>query len=65
MDVDDLPEEMALAIEIIRQLENLDYRPETIIQAMTIVCQDTLNRLSDDDCKNWRHFIINSLMPQK
>ena len=59
--MDDLPEEMALAIEIIRQLENLDYSPETILQAMTIVCKDTLNKMSDDDRKNWQQFIENSL----
>ena len=31
--MDNLSEEMTLAIEIIRQLENLDYPPETILQA--------------------------------
>lgn len=63
--MDDLSEEMALAIEIIRQLENLDYSPETTLQAMMIVCQDTLNKLSDSDRKNWQQFIVYSLMQKK
>lgn len=32
--MDDQPEYMTLAIEIIRQLENLDHSPETILQVL-------------------------------
>ena len=59
--MDNMSEEMTLAIEIIRQLENLDYPPETVLQAMTIICQDTLNKLSDDDRKKWQQFLLGSL----
>ena len=59
--MDNLPEEMTLAIEIIRQLENLDYPPETILQAMAIICQDTLNKLSESDKKKWQQFLLGSL----
>lgn len=59
--MDNLPEEMTLAIEIIRQLENLDYPPETILQAMAIICQDTLNKLSDSDRKKWQQFLLGNL----
>lgn len=62
--MDNMPEEMTLAIEIIRQLENLDYPPETILQAMTIICQDTLNKLSEDDRKKWQQFLLGSLSKQ-
>ena len=59
--MDDLSEEMTLAIEIIRQLENLDYSPETILQAMAIISRDTLQKLPEKDRENWRQFIKSSL----
>lgn len=53
-EMEHLPEDIALAIEIIRQLENLDYTPETILQAMMHVCQDTLNKLPEEQQEHWR-----------
>ncbi|MGI9273494.1 MAG: DUF2496 domain-containing protein [Endozoicomonas sp.] len=48
------PEEIELAVEIIRQLENLDYSPETILQAMAIICRDTLGKLPEEERPKWR-----------
>ncbi|OED43173.1 hypothetical protein ACH42_10810 [Endozoicomonas sp. (ex Bugula neritina AB1)] len=52
--MDNTAEEIALAVEIIRQLENLDYPNESILQAMIYVCEDTLNKLPSDQKEEWR-----------
>lgn len=55
----DTPEDIALAVEIIRQLENLEYPEEAILQAMIHVCKDTLNKLPDRESKrHWQNKII-------
>ena len=43
--MDGAPEEIALAEEIIRQLEKLDYPHEINLKAMGHVCVDTKNKL--------------------
>ncbi|WP_062268116.1 hypothetical protein [Endozoicomonas arenosclerae] len=53
-DLDQLPEDIALAIEIIRQLENLNYQPETVLQAMMHVCKDSLGKLPERERENWK-----------
>ena len=52
--MDNTTEDIALAVEIIRQLENLDYPNESILQAMIYVCEDTLNKLPADQKEEWR-----------
>lgn len=47
-------EEIALAVELIRQLENLDYPEESILQAMILVCKDTLQKLPEDRRIYWQ-----------
>ncbi len=47
-------EDIALAVEIIRQLENLNYPNESILQAMIYVCEDTLKKLPADQKEQWR-----------
>ena len=47
-------EEIALAVEIIRQLENLEYPEESILQAMVLVCKDTLQKLPEDRRIHWQ-----------
>ncbi|MDD7805731.1 MAG: hypothetical protein PUP46_09280 [Endozoicomonas sp. (ex Botrylloides leachii)] len=60
--MDNRPEDITLAIEVIRQLENLDYPKESILQAMIYICQDTLNKLPDEDSReNWRNKITLAL----
>ena len=51
--MDGAPEEIALAVEIIRQLENLDYPHESILKAMGHVCVDTLNKLPNDRSRQY------------
>lgn len=46
-------EDIALAVEIIRQLENLEYPEESILQAMIYVCKDTLQKLPEDRRQYW------------
>ncbi|MDP0589375.1 MAG: hypothetical protein QS748_09385 [Candidatus Endonucleobacter bathymodioli] len=56
--MDNAPEEMALAVEIIRQLENLSYPADSILQAMIYICRDTLSQLPDEhDREKWRNKI--------
>ena len=52
--MDHVSEDIALAVEIIRQLENLDYPAECILQAMIVVCKDTLDKLPLDQKEIWR-----------
>lgn len=47
-------EEIALAVEIIRQLENLEYPEDSILQAMILVCKDTLQKLPEDRRIFWQ-----------
>ena len=59
------PEDIALAVEIIRQLENLAYPEESILKAMVHVCQDTLNKLPDDGTREyWRQTLLTELRPE-
>ncbi len=63
--MDDAPEDIALAVEIIRQLENLDYSRESILKAMVHICNDTLNKLPDNGPRAyWRQQLITELMAQ-
>lgn len=56
-------EDIALAVEIIRQLENLNYPEENILKAMVHICQDTLNKLPNDGTREfWRQRLIAELM---
>ena len=62
--MDGTPEDIALAVEIIRQLENLDYPEESILRAMVHICQDTLNKLPNDGTRElWRQKLIMKLSP--
>lgn len=61
--MDGAPEDIALAVEIIRQLENLNYPEENILKAMVHICQDTLNKLPNDETREfWRQRLIAELM---
>ena len=53
-------EDIALAVEIIRQLENLEYPEESILQAMVHVCRDTLQKLPEDRRQYWLQKLSNS-----
>ena len=60
--MDGTPEDIALAVEIIRQLENLDYPYESILKAMGHVCVDTLNKLPDDRKRQyWQQILITEI----
>lgn len=49
------PDDIGLAVEIIRQLENLDYHEKDILQAMIYICQDTLKKLPNREAREeWR-----------
>ncbi|WP_299731245.1 hypothetical protein [uncultured Endozoicomonas sp.] len=57
------PEDIALAVEIIRQLENLNYSEESILQAMIMIFRDTLNKLPDDGSREyWQQKLITEVM---
>ncbi|WP_330927005.1 hypothetical protein [Candidatus Sororendozoicomonas aggregata] len=63
--MDNTPEDIALAVEIIRQLENLEYPEHSILQAMIYVFQDTLKKLpSDKEKKDWQQRIVMALCTQ-
>ena len=53
-DFEQLPDDVTLAVEIIRQIENLGYDPETILNAMSHICLDTLAKLPADQRKSWQ-----------
>ncbi|WBA80731.1 hypothetical protein [Endozoicomonas sp. GU-1] len=61
--MDGASEDIALAVEIIRQLENLNYPEENILKAMIHICQDTLNKLPNDGTREfWRQRLIAELL---
>ncbi|WP_422450104.1 MULTISPECIES: hypothetical protein [unclassified Endozoicomonas] len=61
--MDGASEDIALAVEIIRQLENLNYPEENILKAMVHICQDTLNKLPNDGTREfWRQRLIAELL---
>ncbi|MDP0561369.1 MAG: hypothetical protein QS721_03140 [Candidatus Endonucleobacter sp. (ex Gigantidas childressi)] len=56
--MDNAPEEIALAVEVIRQLENLSYPADSILQSMVYICRDTLSKLPDEQAREkWRNKI--------
>ncbi|WP_252178499.1 hypothetical protein [Endozoicomonas sp. 4G] len=60
-DINQHSEDMILAVEIIRQLENLNYQPETILQAMIYICRDSLGKLSERERQQWQERLIAEL----
>ncbi|MRI33503.1 hypothetical protein EOPP23_10950 [Endozoicomonas sp. OPT23] len=60
-DFEQLPEDVALAVEIIRQIENLGYDADTVLKAMSHICLDTLAKLSEEDRLNWQKKLCQSL----
>lgn len=61
--MDNISEDIALAVELIRQLENLEYPEESILSAIIYVTRDTLNKLPDDGTRGyWQQRMINELM---
>ena len=61
--MDGASEDIALAVEIIRQLENLNYPEENILKAMVHICQDTLNKLPNNGTREfWRQRLIAELL---
>ncbi|PVZ72358.1 hypothetical protein [Pelagibaculum spongiae] len=54
-------DEVELAVEIIRQLENLDFSEQTILQAMVHVCRDTLNKLESEQQQTLREELLQAL----
>ena len=51
---DDAPEHVQLAVDMIRQIENLEFPNETVLEACLLVIQDTLNKLEGNDRVAWR-----------
>ncbi len=54
-------DEVELAVEIIRQLENLDFSEQTILQAMVHVCRDTLNKVDGERQQMLREELLHAL----
>ena len=48
------PEHVKLAVDMIRQMENLDFPEDTVLEACLLVMQDTLNKLPGDHRLEWR-----------
>ena len=61
MDVDEAPEHVKLAVDMIRQMENLNFANETVLEACLLVIQDTLNKLKTEDRIFWRNRLSNIL----
>ncbi len=58
-------EDIALAVEIILQLEKLEYPEKSILQAMIYIFQDTLKKLpSEKEKKDWQQRIVMTLGTQ-
>lgn len=55
MSLDDAPEHVQLAVDMIRQMENLDFPNETVLEACLLVIQDTLNKMEREDRLFWRN----------
>ncbi|MTI14439.1 DUF2496 domain-containing protein [Sansalvadorimonas verongulae] len=55
MQLDDAPEHVKLAVDMIHQMENLAFPNETILEACLLVIQDTLNKLEQEDRLFWRN----------
>ena len=61
--MDGVSEDISLAVEIIRQLENLDYPAEHILKAMIHVCRDTLNKLPNNEAREfWQKHLIEEFL---
>ncbi|CAM3601333.1 DUF2496 domain-containing protein [Parendozoicomonas haliclonae] len=54
MSYDNAPEHVQLAVDMIRQMENLDFPNETVLEACLLVMQDTLNKMGREDRVAWR-----------
>ena len=54
MSYEQAPEHVKLAVELIRQVENLDFEEETVLEASLLVIQDTLNKLPQNSRLFWR-----------
>ncbi|MCL6270896.1 DUF2496 domain-containing protein [Sansalvadorimonas sp. 2012CJ34-2] len=51
---EEAPEHVRLAVDMIRQMENLEFSENTILEASLLVIQDTLNKLPSDQRLHWR-----------
>ncbi len=54
MAYDDAPEHVQLAVNMIQQMERLDFPDETILEACLLVIQDTLNNMNREERVTWR-----------
>ena len=54
MSLNDAPDHVKLAVDMICQMENLQFAEETVLEACLLVIQDTLNKLSGEDQLLWR-----------
>ena len=54
MAYDEAPDHVKLAVDMIRQIEHLQFPEETVLEASLLVIQDTLNKLPGDHRLLWR-----------
>ena len=57
MALEEAPEHVRLAVDMIRQMENLDFPHDTVLEACLLVIQDTLNKLPDEQRLYWREHL--------
>ena len=55
MSYDEAPEHVKLAVELIRQLENMKYPEEAVVEAALLIMQDTLNKMDQEERLVWRN----------
>ncbi len=61
MEIEEAPEHVKLAVDMIRQMENLGFENETVLEGCLLVIQDTLNKLDSTDRQSWRNRMRNTL----
>jgi len=49
------PEHVKLAVELIRQIENMQTPEDTVIEALVLITQDTLNKMPQEERLIWRN----------
>lgn len=55
MSYDAAPEHVKLAVEIIRQVENMQLPEDTVVEAVLLIMQDTLNKMPQEERFIWRN----------
>ena len=55
MSYEDVPEHVRLAVEIIRQVENLNFAEDVVAEAMVLILQDAVAKMPEEHRIRWKN----------